>query len=111
MGTSRYKQLARKRAGIEGIPPTLRKRYNIDYLVVRELVPSKVWLGFKVSVINCKRLVKGLTNGSIPELSNFLYNHLLLIFSFQGTYTLKLTTYVKCFVLKHYFLLDNHKII
>lgn len=42
MGTSKYQQLASKRAGIEGVPSVLRRRYNIDYLPVRRLVRSKV---------------------------------------------------------------------
>jgi len=35
MGTSEYQQLARKRAGVEGIPSALRRRYKIDHLPVR----------------------------------------------------------------------------
>jgi len=89
MGTSKYQQLARKRVGIEGVPSVLRMRYRVDHLPVRGLVHSKVYLGFKISAINCKRLIKGLISGPIPELSNVSYNHLLKIFSFQRTYTLK----------------------
>jgi hypothetical protein len=89
MGTSKYQDLARKRAGIEGIPSTLRRRYKIDHLPVRGEVRSKVWLGFKISAINCKRLIKGLMNRPIPELSTLLYNHLFSLFSFQRTYRVK----------------------
>ena len=89
MGTSEYQQLARKRAGIEGIPSTLRRRYKIDHLPVRGEVRVKVWLGFKISAINCKRLIKGLINKPIPELSTLLYNHLFSLFSFQRTYRVK----------------------
>jgi len=90
MGTSKYQELARKRAGIEGIPSVLRRRYKIDHLPVRGEVRSKVWLGFKISAINCKRLIKGLMNSPIPELSTLLFNHLLSLFSFQRTYRVKL---------------------
>jgi len=83
MGTSEYKELAKKRAGIEGLPSVLRRRYKIDHLPVRGEVRSKVWLGFKISAINCKRLIKGLINRPIPELSTLLYNHLFSLFSFQ----------------------------
>jgi len=89
MGTSEYQELARKRAGIEGIPSVLRRRYKIDHLPVRGKVRSKVWLGFKISAINCKRLIKGLINSPIPELSTLLYNHLFSLFSFQRTYRVK----------------------
>jgi len=58
MGTEEYMEISSKRAGIEGIPSVLRRRYNIDQLPVRGLVRSKVWFGFKISAINCKRLIK-----------------------------------------------------
>jgi len=48
---------AKKRAGVEAIPSILRRRYKIDHLPVRGEVRSKVWLGFKISAINCKRLI------------------------------------------------------
>jgi hypothetical protein len=86
MGTSKYQGLARKRAGIEGIASVLRRRYKIDHLPVRGLVRVKVWLGFKISAINCKRLIKGLINRPIPELSTLLYSHLFSLFSFQRAY-------------------------
>lgn len=86
MGTSEYQELARKRAGIEGIPSALRRRYKIDHLPVRGEVRSKVWLGFKILAINCKRLIKGLMNKPIPELSTLSFNHSLSLFSFQRTY-------------------------
>jgi len=89
MGTSEYQELAKKRAGIEGIPSVLRRRYKIDHLPVRGEVRVKVWLGFKISAINCKRLIKGLINSPIPELSILLNNHLLSLFSFQRTYRIK----------------------
>ena len=86
MGTSEYQELAKKRAGIEGIPSVLRRRYKIDHLPVRGEVRSKVYLGFKISAINCKRLIKGLTNRPKEGLSALLFNHLFPLFSFQGTY-------------------------
>ena len=89
MGTSEYQELARKRAGIEGIPSVLRRRYKIDHLPVRGEVRSKVWLGFKISAINCKRLIKGLINRPKVSLPTLLFNHLFSLFSFQRTYRVK----------------------
>jgi len=89
MGTSEYQELAKKRAGIEGIPSVLRRRYKIDYLPVRGEVRVKVWLGFKISAINCKRLIKGLINRPKAGLLALLFNHLLSLFSFQRTYRVK----------------------
>jgi len=89
MGASKYQELARKRAGIEGIASVLRRRYKIDHLSVRGLIRVKVYLIFKISAINCKRLLKGLINSPIPELSILLYNHLFPLFNFQRTYRVK----------------------
>ena len=53
MKTDEYRKIASKRAGVEGIPSVLRRRYNIDHLPVRGLVRSKINFGFKISAINC----------------------------------------------------------
>jgi len=66
-----------------------QERYKIDHLPVRGEVRSKVYLGFKISAINCKRLIKGLMNRPIPQLSILLFNHLLSLFNFQRTYRVK----------------------
>jgi len=59
MGTQEYKELANKRAGIEGIPSVLRRKYDIDYMPVRGVVAQKLFLGFKIGAINFKKLLKG----------------------------------------------------
>ena len=89
MGTSEYWELAKKRAGIEGIPSVLRRRYKIDHLPVRGLIRVKSYLGFMISAINCKRLIKGLIKRPKTNLSTLLYNHLFSLFSFQRTYRVK----------------------
>jgi hypothetical protein len=60
METDEYWELANKRAGVEGLPSVLRRKYNIDNLPIRGQVRSKVWLGLKIAAINFKRLVKGM---------------------------------------------------
>jgi hypothetical protein len=73
------------------IPSVLRRRYKIDHLPVNGLVRVKVYLGFKVLSINCKRLIKGLMNRSIPEFSTLLYNHLFSLYLvFKGPTELNL---------------------
>ncbi len=89
MGTSEYQQLARKRAGVEDIPSILKRRYKIDHLLVRGLVRVKIYLWFKISTINCKRLIKELMNRPKTGLPTHLYNHLFSLFSFQRTYRVK----------------------
>jgi hypothetical protein len=89
MGTPEYQELAKKRAGIKAIPSILRRRYKIDHLPVKGEVRVKVWLGLKISAINCKRLIKGLMNRPKASLPALLYHHLFSLFSFQRTYRVK----------------------
>jgi len=89
MGTKDYVKIASKRAGVEGIPSVLRRKYKIDHLPVRGEVRSKVWLGFKISAINCKRLIKGLVNKTKNTLVKPVYTHLLEVFCFQRTFVAK----------------------
>jgi len=63
----------------------LCRSYKINHLHLRRLIWVKVYLGFKTSTINCKRLIKGLTNIPMPELSTILFSHLFSLFSFQRT--------------------------
>jgi len=49
MGTSEYQELAKKRAGIEGIPSVLRRKYKIDHLPVRGLIRGKVEIDKRVN--------------------------------------------------------------
>ena len=59
METEEYHQLANSRAGVEGIPSVLRRRYDVDHMPIRGLVRSKIWFGFKIAAMNFKSLVKG----------------------------------------------------
>jgi len=83
MGTAEYHKIASKRAGVEGIPSTLRRQYDIDNLPIRGKVRSKVWLGLKIGAINCKRYIKSRTLSINEALSSTLLNHLLEVFCFQ----------------------------
>jgi len=85
MGTTEYKEVATKRAGIEGIPSVLRRQYNVENLPVRGKVCSKVWLGFKIAAINCKRFVKSRINAIKDHLKSNLINNLYEVFCYQGT--------------------------
>ena len=89
MGTKEYKEIASKRAGVEGIPSVLRRKYGIDHLPVRGKVRSKVWLGFKISAINCKRFIKSLVNKDKDTLIAVALTHLLEVFCFQRPFAAK----------------------
>jgi len=58
MTTEEYKELARKRNGVEGIPSVMRRRYKVDDMPVRGLVRSKMRFGLKIAAINAKRVIK-----------------------------------------------------
>ena len=58
IATEEYKELARKRNGVEGIPSVMRRRYGVDEMPVRGLVRSKMRFGFKIGAINAKRVIK-----------------------------------------------------
>lgn len=67
MKTSEYIKLTNQRAGVEGIPSVLRRRYRIDSLPVRGLLRSKLWFSFKIAAYNIKKLLKQLFNkGYLP---------------------------------------------
>ena len=57
LSTEEYKEHARKRNGVEGIPSVLRRRYNVDNMPVRGLVRSKLFFGLKIASINVKRAI------------------------------------------------------
>lgn len=59
MGTEEYRKLANARAGVEGIPSVLRRRYRVDEMPIRGLVRAKIWFGFKIAAMNFTCLVKG----------------------------------------------------
>ena len=83
MGTAEYQEIASKRAGVEGIPSTLRRQYDVDHLPVRGIVRAKVWLGFKIGAINCKRYIKSMIGAPKCTLISRIRDHLLEVFCFQ----------------------------
>lgn len=83
MNTKEYQEIANKRAGVEGIPSVLRRRYNVDHLPVRGLVRSKMWFGLKISAINFKRLLKGLEQQAKLFLPNRFPRHFARLFNIQ----------------------------
>jgi hypothetical protein len=58
INTEEYKQYARLRNGVEGVPSVLRRRYGVDRMPVRGLLRSKIWIGFKIGAMNTVRLLK-----------------------------------------------------
>lgn len=61
MKTEDFKELARYRNGVESLPSTLRRKYDVDHMPVRGMLPTKLLFGFKVAALNCKKLFDSLT--------------------------------------------------
>jgi len=89
MKKEEYWEIANKRAGVEGLPSVLRRKYNIDNLPVRGLLRSKLWLGMKIGAINFKRLVKSLTNDFKNDYFSFILTKNLKFFHFQSSIVIK----------------------
>lgn len=73
METAEYRKLTNSRAGVEGIPSVLRRRYRVDEMPIRGLVRAKIWFGFKIMAINFKSLVKW-NRRMAKELSIYFYS-------------------------------------
>lgn len=58
MHEDEYRELSRKRNGVEGIPSVLRRKYDVDHIPVRGTLHSKLFFGFKIGAINVKKLLK-----------------------------------------------------
>jgi hypothetical protein len=52
MGTAEYREMADFRAGVEGVPSILRRRYHIDNIPVRGLLRRGAWIHSKIMACN-----------------------------------------------------------
>lgn len=102
MKTKEYIQLTNKRAGVEGIPSVIRRKYQVDTMPVRGLLRSKLWFGLKIGAYNFNKLLRYLKKKEILAFENNIslrfyinnrkYNSLrqkvvkIWIFSTQKTY-------------------------
>ena len=76
MGEAHFRELAAFRAGVEGVPSVLRRRYRIDDIPVRGLNRSRTWVACKSMAYNfksfydyCRRMAK--QGEAIAFLSHF----------------------------------------
>ena len=75
MTTEEYKELARKRNGVEGVPSVMRRKYGVDDMPVRGLARSKIRFGFKIGAMNARRVIEYIQKINIFCFFN-LKNHL-----------------------------------
>ena len=73
MKTEKYKELSRIRNGVETIPSILWRKYQIDHMPVRGLLPTKLRFGLKLAALNFKKLFGYLNSlgqcALIPQIS------------------------------------------
>ncbi|WP_268038706.1 transposase [Clostridium estertheticum] len=81
MSQSEYIELINKRAGVEGIPSVLRRRYKIDNIPIRGLLRSKLWVGFKIAAYNFKRLLVNILKNTADALIKFFIAIFLLFYN------------------------------
>ena len=69
----KYKELSRIRNGVETIPSILWRKYQIDHMPVRGLLPTKLRFGIKLAALNFKKLFGYLNSvgqcALIPQIS------------------------------------------
>ena len=56
MKTTEFIELVKIRNGVESITSTLRRKYNVDEMLVLEKLKIKLFFGFKIAVLNFKKL-------------------------------------------------------
>jgi hypothetical protein len=79
MGEARFRAMAAFRAGVEGVPSVLRRRYAIDSIPVRGLNRSRLWVHCKIMAYNfmsffgyCQREAK---KGGASALLSRVFNY------------------------------------
>lgn len=83
MQTKEYIQLTNKRAGVEGIPSVIRRKYQVDSMPVRGLLRSKLWFSFKIGAYNFNKLLRYLGKKGVLSFSYILNIHL---YTFIGNF-------------------------
>ena len=79
--TKEYIKLTNKRAGVEGIPSVIRRKYQVDTMPVRGLLRSKIEFGFKIGAYNFNKLLRYLKKKGILNANSLLIIH---IYTFIG---------------------------
>lgn len=73
MNTEEYRELSRKRNGVEGLPSILRRKYNVDNIPVRGKLSSKLFFGFKIAAINVNKLRKYIKRQQVESAQNTVF--------------------------------------
>lgn len=74
--TKEYIKLTDKRAGVEGIPSVIRRKYKVDAMPVRGLLRSKILFSFKIGAYNFNKLLKYLKKRGVLNTNSLLNSRL-----------------------------------
>lgn len=74
--TKEYIKLTNKRAGVEGIPSVIRRKYKVDAMPVRGLLRSKILFSFKIGAYNFNKLLKYLKKRGVLNTNSLLNSRL-----------------------------------
>lgn len=58
--TEEFSKFSNFRNGVETLPSILRRKYGIDHMPVRGLIPCRFYIGCKVAALNVKKFIKSL---------------------------------------------------
>lgn len=58
MNTEEFREYAKSRNGVEALPSTLRRKYDVDKMPVRGRLRTKLYFGFKIAALNFRKLCK-----------------------------------------------------
>jgi len=58
MDTEEFREFAKSRNGVEALPSTLRRKYDVDKMPVRGRLRTKLYFGFKIAALNFRKLCK-----------------------------------------------------
>ncbi|WP_304519787.1 transposase [Clostridium estertheticum] len=81
MSQSEYIELINQRAGVDGIPSVLRRRYKIDNIPIRGLLRSKLWVGFKFAAYDFKKLLVNILKNTADASIKFFIAIFLLFYN------------------------------
>lgn len=58
MSTDEFQEFAKSRNGVESLPSTLRRKYDVDKMPARGRLRTKLYFGFKIAALNLRKLCK-----------------------------------------------------
>lgn len=58
MSTDEFQEFAKSRNGVESLPSTLRRKYDVDKMPARGRLRTKLYFDFKIAALNLRKFCK-----------------------------------------------------